>query len=242
MKKAPIICENTTKRSAVTILKGLDEKHYPRVKQNRKGLLGEMLEGTVVDVSYTIGDVTTGTTGVIVKQNNKLMVRTLDGFLVKQDIIDDVSKKQNIANYERISFEKLFKLHNLNESICDERRKLEERLSKLTEQKIEVDNEISNIKQLYNIELYKETVKGNEEFKQSFHGGQLNKPFVAAVINKTNRPLLYTYGFTWKNPTTLKKSISKETALEILKKASLLDVTATKESIHLNEFSGSYMW
>lgn len=35
-KKAPMICEDTTKRSAVTIMKGLSEKHYPRVKQERR--------------------------------------------------------------------------------------------------------------------------------------------------------------------------------------------------------------
>lgn len=242
VKKAPIICEDTTKRSAVTILKGLDEKHYPRVKQNRKGVLGEMTVGTVVDISYTCGDITTGTTGVIVKQQNKLMVMTLDGFLVQKEFIEDISKKQNITNYERIAFERMFKLCNMNESIYEERKNLEARLNKLTEKKIEIDRELSKVKQLYNKELYNETVIGNEEFKQSFHGGMLNKPYVAAVINKTKRPLLYTYGYTWKNPTTLRKSITKEQALDILNKASLLDVTATKDNIHLNEFSANDMW
>ena len=35
-KKAPNCCSDTTKRSAVTIEKGLDEAHYPRVKAERK--------------------------------------------------------------------------------------------------------------------------------------------------------------------------------------------------------------
>lgn len=34
-KKAPVICTDETKRSASTIARGLDEKHYPRVKQER---------------------------------------------------------------------------------------------------------------------------------------------------------------------------------------------------------------
>ena len=47
-KKAPIICADTTKRSATTIIKGLDEKHYPRVKQERRST------GSYVYLTYAL--------------------------------------------------------------------------------------------------------------------------------------------------------------------------------------------
>jgi hypothetical protein len=48
LKKAPILCTAITKRSATTIIKGLDEKHYTRVKQERRSA------GSYVELTYVL--------------------------------------------------------------------------------------------------------------------------------------------------------------------------------------------
>lgn len=68
-KKAPIICADETKRSAVTIAKGLDEKHYPRVKQERSG---EAADKTVVTTAQTYN--------VVIAKNQVVPMRVGDIF------------------------------------------------------------------------------------------------------------------------------------------------------------------
>jgi len=76
----------------------------------------------------------------------------------------------------------------------------------------------------------------------SFYDGTLDREKAKKVIETTEKPLRYTYGFSFRNPTTNKKLISKERAIEIINDESFLDITENDEFIHLNAYSDNDMW
>ena len=78
--------------------------------------------------------------------------------------------------------------------------------------------------------------------KMSFFNGTLNREEAIAAIQKENKPCVYTFGFKYKNPTTRDVFITKEEAIEIIKKESLLDITEYEDRIDLNAYSSNDMW
>ena len=78
--------------------------------------------------------------------------------------------------------------------------------------------------------------------KMSFYDGTLNRAKAKEFIVETEKPLKYTYGLGYRNPTTNHKLITKEQAREIIDKESLLDVTEYDDYVHLNAFSSNDMW
>lgn len=62
------------------------------------------------------------------------------------------------------------------------------------------------------------------------------------IINSTEKPLKYTCGFRFRNPTILYQPVSKEKALKIVEQASFLDVDEYEDYIHINEYSCNDMW
>lgn len=61
-------------------------------------------------------------------------------------------------------------------------------------------------------------------------------------IVDTDKPIRYTYGLGYRNPTTNKVLVDKVKALEIVETESLLDARENEEYLHLNAYSGNDMW
>lgn len=78
--------------------------------------------------------------------------------------------------------------------------------------------------------------------KMSFFDGTLNREEAIAAIKKENKPCVYTYGLRYRNPTTKDVYITKEEAIEIINKESLLDITEYEDRFDLNAYSGNDMW
>ena len=78
--------------------------------------------------------------------------------------------------------------------------------------------------------------------KMSFYHGTLNKQKAIEVIKESEKPCVYTLGFSWKNPTTYREPVTEEKAIDIIKNADLLDITEEEKVFHLNAFSGNDMW
>ena len=78
--------------------------------------------------------------------------------------------------------------------------------------------------------------------KMSFYNGTLNKQALKAFVAETEKPICYTHGFEWKHPTTHRVPKSKEEAIRIIDKASLLDADEEENCLHLNEYSTNDMW
>ena len=74
------------------------------------------------------------------------------------------------------------------------------------------------------------------------NGVRTNNKIIEYVLSTTNKRLLYTYGLSYRQPTTYKKPISNTEAMNIFKKGGLLDVTEFDDYIHLNEYSANDMW
>lgn len=78
--------------------------------------------------------------------------------------------------------------------------------------------------------------------KMSFYNGTLNREEAIEVIKNSYKPCVYTYGLKYRNPTTRDVPISKERAIEIIKKESLLDITEYEDKFDLNAYSSNDMW
>lgn len=78
--------------------------------------------------------------------------------------------------------------------------------------------------------------------KMSFYNRTLDRDVLRAVIESTDKQILYTYGYVSRHPTTCRKPITKEEAVRIVKEESLLDATEEASCIHLNAFSSNDMW
>lgn len=78
--------------------------------------------------------------------------------------------------------------------------------------------------------------------KMSFYHGTLNKEELKKFIEGTEKPIRYTYGFKYRNPTTKDVPISKERALQIVLEESLLDATEYEDYLDLNAYSEGDMW
>ena len=97
-------------------------------------------------------------------------------------------------------------------------------------------------KMLEDIERYKKQVTGKEILSMSFYKGTLNTAMAIAIIQKTSRKCRYTYGLKYRNPTTRDVFISKEKAIEHIRKGSFIDVAFKDDVIDINEYSDNDMW
>ena len=78
--------------------------------------------------------------------------------------------------------------------------------------------------------------------KMSFYDGTLNEAKAKEFVLASDKPCIYTYGLGFRSPTTHRKPITKEQALEIIDKEGFLDITEETNVIHLNAFSDNDMW
>lgn len=73
--------------------------------------------------------------------------------------------------------------------------------------------------------------------KMSFYDGTLNKKVAAAYVSATDKPLLYTYGYEYRNPSTHRVPVEKDLALVVIERESYLDIQFETDYVHLNAFS-----
>gem|GEM_PF-1300603 len=78
--------------------------------------------------------------------------------------------------------------------------------------------------------------------KMSFYDGTLNREELKKFIQETEKPIRYTYGLKFRNPTTRDVPVSKEEALKIVDRENLLDATEYRDYLDLNAYSGNDMW
>lgn len=78
--------------------------------------------------------------------------------------------------------------------------------------------------------------------KMSFYDGTLDRSKAKGFIYGTSKPLKYTFGLGYRNPTTHNKPISKDEAIKIIDTKSLLDIEEHDDYVHLNAYSANDMW
>ena len=78
--------------------------------------------------------------------------------------------------------------------------------------------------------------------KMSFYNGTLDKNELKSFVLATSKPIVYTYGLGMRNPTTYRKPVSVDEAIQIVDAQSLLDATEENDCVHLNAFSDNDMW
>ena len=123
---------------------------------------------------------------------------------------------------------------------------LRTKIRTLEEERIGFQREIDKLVKCYSedkkIREIQNSIKGNELEDMSFYKGTLDKIKAKAIILKSTRPITYTYGFAYRNPTTYHVPKTIEEALEIISNEYYLDITFGKNEIHLNAFSSNDMW
>ena len=78
--------------------------------------------------------------------------------------------------------------------------------------------------------------------KMSFYDGTLDSAELIEFIKATSKPIKYTYGLIYKNPVTLRKPITLEEALVIIRTQSFLDADEYDDYVHLHAFSSNDLW
>lgn len=150
----------------------------------------------------------------------------------KQQWIHRQSEQNNIQS----------EIEKLEKSIAE----LMEKSRMLEQERESIQKEINVLVKAYSddkiIREIKKTVKGNENLRMSFYDRTLDRIKAKAIILKSKRPITYTYGLAYRNPTTYHVPKTMEEAFEIIDTEGLLDITFSTNEIHLNAYSGNDMW
>lgn len=140
--------------------------------------------------------------------------------------MDREDLKQKIADIEELNGELSFEIRRMKAVIDD------------YQDAITVNNdEILALKH-----LLKQVELESMPIDMSFYRGTLNKDRLKAFIEKTDKPIRYTYGLKYRNPTTLNVPVSKERALQIVDSQSMLDAKELDDVLDLQAFSSNDMW
>lgn len=78
--------------------------------------------------------------------------------------------------------------------------------------------------------------------KMSFYTGTLDREELVDFVQRTDKPIKYTYGFSYKNPTIYRKLIDKKHALKIIETEGYLDADELEDYLHLNAYSENDMF
>lgn len=279
-KKSGVICKDATKRrSMVTILKGLDEKHYPReikskrgngsyvsIKIRRKdnkdfklevlnGGFGLYKEFKGIGIQNSIGGIVTSN-GVTISAEYLKVLKT-DEFSLQVRVVEVEEKEKELLDCMYDNCEKLIES---NAKLDRQLTEINKQLDKLELERLKLKEEQENL--IFNIQqgttdtkksLYNECIKykysgitGEELEKYSFFSKQyctVDAEYIQVLLSKTKRPILYTYGLKYRNPTTKDKKITNEQAVNYFKSGGMIDVDATDPNvIYMNEYSANDMW
>lgn len=202
MKKASVICEDETKRSAVTIMKGLSEKQYPRVKQERRstGSYVKVEISATTNSKYTeelpalqvSGDTFLALNGCIYKSVSAKNMgvheqsKKVNDYFVKnvQNYTPTVAEKQLLTELYAV-LEQQYAINNktivANNELDKQIAKLETEKEKLLQKKQQLNNtrdaenkaHIKEMQSIANRYKYKD-IKGNELVEYSFMGSSTN--------------------------------------------------------------------
>lgn len=80
------------------------------------------------------------------------------------------------------------------------------------------------------------------KLKMSFYDGTLNRDKLIDFIKETTKPIKYTIGFKYKNPTTCEKQISKEEAIKIIRSDAWIDATEREDFLDLQTYTSNDMF
>ena len=89
---------------------------------------------------------------------------------------------------------------------------------------------------------YEKKILPKHTIDMSFYHGTLNKAVLKEALKDRGKPIKYTYGLGYRNPTTNHKPITLEEALKIVDTQGLLNAREYENYIHLNAFSEMDMW
>lgn len=230
--KAPIMCEDLTKRSAVTIAKGLNEKDFPRVKKARNVKPFKIYK--VKDKQNTV------TYGFYTDFGNLAL---LTGSLIRPDNFQNylVEEVKNVDKLVKDYLLKIKALRTQDRKYSLKLKEIEKEKQGIEEEKKKIIEEIHKVSEDYKFEFLLNNITGNECVKMSFYDGSLNRIKARAIIQKSNRKILYTHGLAYRNPTTYKKPITKEKAFELLN-YDCLDIDFKEDCIEMNTYSSNDMY
>lgn len=144
VRKASSFCDDITKRSAVTIERGLDERHYPRVKSERKSKQN--------DVSFIIKDMSNREHILHINDIKKFIKKDTSEF-IGQVVSYDIQNKMLLViseEFGRLSLRPEFTIIDIKSCrLSDSKKKFFNKFSKYNEQYYNSSIELFNVKNQY---------------------------------------------------------------------------------------------
>ena len=80
-----------------------------------------------------------------------------------------------------------------------------------------------------------------EWLRMSYFDSSLNVDVAIDTILNSDKPCVYTYGLTYRNPTTYRVLISKDKAISLIKSGGV-DVEEEADAFHINKLSGNDLY
>lgn len=62
------------------------------------------------------------------------------------------------------------------------------------------------------------------------------------LLETTDKPIKFTYGLAYRNPTTYKVPMTREDAIKTLSSNGLVDMQEFEDYVHVNKYSENDMW
>lgn len=252
-KKASVICTDETKRSATTIARGLDEKHYPRTKQERRG------SGSIVKLNYMSKQTNTQVMGKLAIQYDIDTFILEEMTILKRSVhpemkIENYAATEEESQYMQYVYDKYEQKERVRTEINKSREEINKKITELNKQLDDLNNKWQNTEKTIKNEVrtaYLDRkyagITGNEKVRYSFtgrvQGNLIPEEAVPYLIKRTKRKLLYTHGLSYRSPTTHNEPVTAERALQIIKTYGWYDIDATHDDyIHINTYSDNDMW
>lgn len=242
-KKAPIACEDETKRSAVTIARGLDEKHYPRIKQSRQGYMGTVNPGDKVNFTIT----RTPVQGIVLNDYSVVCLHGQHEILTPECI---KAEKRNftvapVSAVERPCVQQVQQEYSKLQQLRVRKAELEAEIKRMQTEISEQGTKAKAAMQEYKIAAAVNGVTGKEICGYSNimkHDGNVPLITMLAIIRKTTRPLYYTFGLEYRNPKTHNKPVSKTEAEKLIRNGGFTEVSAYEDGIYINQYHENDMF
>ena len=128
----------------------------------------------------------------------------------------------------------MFSKEELN-SLTEEFKSKKKAVQELQEKYELAKNDLSDFKKKLNSNLH---IDSDTDEVRQYHQNIYDK------IMSTEKPIVYTYGYVWKNPTTSRVPRTKEEAIDLVDGGGYATIKymEDEECLHLNLLSGNDMW
>lgn len=245
--KAPVYCDNLITRNLSMILKGLPEAEYPMYNRHISAALDKYKPMDTFLWQSSGGNI--AAYYCVLMEDGSMCF--CDGRHHPASFVDrhlDSYLLTNVSDDVRFLLVNGYKLKQKEQRMEKEIADLQYQLQIVEQDRNELNDEYThNYDQLLHlssqleleaqVQLWTSKVNGDEILRMGSELGNLNIAQAIAIIKKSSRPVVYSYGLKYTQSVSFNKPISADAAVKLLYSFSgLIDINFTEDLIDLSEY------